>query len=186
MVQHAAAGTRANISRQARKPPSGLETSCCWGGDTEFPKWTKSLGAMLLSFEDWLERAFGDELTELSVRERGSFRGPSPQSAETGFWGAATNSATGYRSARCGRSAFPLRTTETEIAVAEPAAPKYTEVGRVFDRNWELLSPILPVWVLGACAAAGFEHTIRDKVYQNLSRLRLTVGRGHQRSVVAR
>jgi hypothetical protein len=41
----------------------------------------------------------------------------------------------------------PLRTTETEIDVVEAATPDI-RVGRVFDRNWELLSPVLPVWTI--------------------------------------
>ena len=34
----------------------------------------------------------------------------------------------------------PLRTAETEIEVVDPGAPDI-RVARVFDRNWELLSP---------------------------------------------
>ena len=105
VVQHAAAGTRANVSRRLESHQSGLERVLLQAFDTEFPKWTKSLGAMLLSFEDWLERALRDELTELSVRERGSFVAPLHKVQKQVFR-ALNNSATGYRSALCGRSAF--------------------------------------------------------------------------------
>jgi hypothetical protein len=64
----------------------------------------------------------------------------------------------------------PLRTTETEINVVEPRAPDI-RVGRVFDRNWELLSPILPVWPIKAAVRRHFASTISYLVYLNLSRL---------------
>jgi hypothetical protein len=64
----------------------------------------------------------------------------------------------------------PLRTTETEIAVAEPGTPDI-RIGRVFDRSWELLSPVLPVWAIKGIVHRHFARTIRYLVYQNLSRL---------------
>src|ERR1035437_9223991 len=64
----------------------------------------------------------------------------------------------------------PLRTTETEIDVVEPRTPDI-RVGRVFDRNWELLSPVLPVWMIKAAVHHHFARAISYLVYQNLSRL---------------
>ena len=146
-----------------------LQGPCMPVGAIGFPKWTKSLGAMLLSFEDWLERALRDELTELPVRERGSFVAPLHKVQKQVF--RALQQFRDRLSERTMRAfGVPLRTTETEIAVAEPAAPNI-RIGRVFDRNWELLSPILPVWVIKGLVRQHFEYTIRDKVYQNLSRL---------------
>jgi hypothetical protein len=64
----------------------------------------------------------------------------------------------------------PLRTTETEIDVVEPRTPDI-RVGRVFDRNWELLSPVLPVWLIKAAVHRHFARAISYLVYRNLSRL---------------
>ena len=64
----------------------------------------------------------------------------------------------------------PLRTTETEIGVVEPSTPN-VRVGRVFDRNWELLSPILPALAIEAVVRRHFARTIPHLVEQNLSRL---------------
>jgi hypothetical protein len=64
----------------------------------------------------------------------------------------------------------PLRTTETEIHVVEPSTPDI-RVRRVFDRSWELLSPILLVWLIKAAVHRHFGRTISYLVYQNLSRL---------------
>ncbi len=65
---------------------------------------------------------------------------------------------------------MPLRTTETEIHVVEPGTPDI-RVGRVFDRNWELLSPLLPVWMIKAAVRRHFARAISYLVYQNLSRV---------------
>jgi hypothetical protein len=64
----------------------------------------------------------------------------------------------------------PLRTTETEIDVVEPSAPS-VRIGRVFDRNWEVLSPILPAFAIEAVVRRHFERSIPYLVEQNLSRL---------------
>ena len=64
----------------------------------------------------------------------------------------------------------PLRTTETEINVVEPGTPDI-RIGRVFDRNWELLSPLLPVWTIRAASIAILRAQSAYLVYQNLSRL---------------
>jgi hypothetical protein len=52
----------------------------------------------------------------------------------------------------------------------EPGTPDI-RVGRVFDRNWELLSPVLPVWTIKAAVHRHFAGAISYVVYRNLSRL---------------
>ena len=42
----------------------------------------------------------------------------------------------------------PLRTSEQEIQLDEPHAPDI-HIGHVFDRSWELLSPVLPMSLVG-------------------------------------
>ncbi|MBZ5594605.1 MAG: dynamin family protein [Acidobacteriia bacterium] len=39
------------------------------------------------------------------------------------------------------------------------------------DRNWELLSFLLPMWVIGGVVRRHFEHKVADVVFMNLSRL---------------
>ena len=41
----------------------------------------------------------------------------------------------------------------------------------MFDRNWELLSPVLPVWMIKGIVRRHFARTISYLVFQNLSRL---------------
>src|ERR1017187_434988 len=169
VVQHAAAGTRSMVGNRLETHQNDLERALLEALESEFPKWTKSLGTMLSSFEDWLASTLRDELTVLSVRERGSFLAPLRKVRKQAF--RALQQFRDRLSDRTMRAfGVPLRTTETEIHVVEPGTNDI-RIGRVFDRNWELLSPVLPVWTIKASVRRHFARTISYLVYQNLSRL---------------
>ncbi|MBZ5619709.1 MAG: dynamin family protein [Acidobacteriia bacterium] len=169
VVQHAAAATRSTVGNRLETHQADLERALLEAFEGDFPKWTKSLATMLSSFEDWLAGALRDELTVLSIRERSSFLEPLHQVQKQAF--RALQQFRDRLSERTMRAFdVPLRTTETEINVVEPGTPDI-RVGRVFDRNWELLSPVLPVWLIKAAVHRHFARTISYLVYQNLSRL---------------
>ncbi|MGO9231230.1 MAG: dynamin family protein [Bryobacteraceae bacterium] len=169
VVQHAAGGTRSMVNNKLETHQSDLERALLEAFEGEFPKWTKSLGTMLSSFEGWLAGALRDELAVLSVRERSSFLAPLHKVRKQAF--RALQQFRDRMSDRTMRAfGVPLRTTETEIHVVEPSTPDI-RIGRVFDRNWELLSPILPAWMIRAVVRRHFARTISYLVYQNLSRL---------------
>ena len=44
-------------------------------------------------------------------------------------------------------------------------------IGRVFDRNWELLSAIAPVWAVRGMVRRHFAGLMPRLIYQNISRL---------------
>ena len=169
VVQHAAAGTRSMVSVQLEKYQRDLERALLETFENEFPKWTRNLATMLSSFEDWLATALRDELTALSNRERASFLAPLHKVRKQAF--RALQQFRDRLSERTLRAfGVPLRTTETEINVVEPSTPDI-RLGRVFDRSWDLLSPILPVWLIRASVHRHFVRTISYLVYTNLSRL---------------
>jgi GTP-binding protein EngB required for normal cell division len=169
VVKHAAAQTRSMVSDRLETHRSQVERALLKAFESEFPKWTKSLAIMLSSFEDWLPGALRNELAALSIRERGSFLAPLHQVRKQAF--RALQQFRDRLSDGAERAfGAPLRTTETEIHVVEPAAPDI-RVGRVFDRNWELLSPVLPAWTVKGAVHRHFARTIAYLVYQNLSRL---------------
>ena len=169
VVQHAAAGTRPMVGSRLETHQNDLERALLEAFESEFPKWTKSLRMMLSSFEKWLAGALRDELTVLSIRERSSFLAPLHKVTKQAF--RALQQFRDRLSDRTMRAfGVPLRTTETEIKVVEPSTPDI-RVGRVFDRNWDLLSPVLPVWMIKAVVHRHFERTISYLVFQNLSRL---------------
>jgi GTP-binding protein EngB required for normal cell division len=169
VVQHAAARTRSMVSDRLETHQGTLERALLDRFESEFPKWTRSLATMLRSFEDWLAGALRDELTAHSIQERSSFLAPLHKVRRQAF--RALQQFRDRLSERTMRAfGVPLRTTETEIAVAEPGTPDI-RIGRVFDRSWELLSPVLPVWAIKGIVHRHFARTIRYLVYQNLSRL---------------
>jgi GTP-binding protein EngB required for normal cell division len=169
VVQHAAAGTRSMAAGRLETHQNDLERALLEAFEIEFPKWTRSLATMLSSFEDWLAGALRDELTALSIRERSSFLAPLDRVRKQAF--RALQQFRDRLSDRTVRAfGVPLRTAETEIDVVEPRTPDI-RVGRVFDRNWELLSPILPVWPIKAAVRRHFARTISYAIYLNLSRL---------------
>jgi GTP-binding protein EngB required for normal cell division len=169
VVQHTAAGTRALVSNRLETHQEDLERALLKVFESEFPKWTRSLATMLSGFEKWLASALRDELTVVSIRERSSFLAPLNKVQKQAF--RALQQFRDRLSDRTMRAfGVPLRTTETEINVVEPRTPDI-RIGRVFDRNWELLSPILPVWPIKAAVHRHFTSTVSYLVYLNLSRL---------------
>jgi GTP-binding protein EngB required for normal cell division len=169
LVQNAAAATRPNVSAQLESHQSETEQALAGEFASEFPKWSRSLATMLSSFESWLAAALRERLTALSARERGPFLSPLHRVQKQVF-----HTLQQFRDRLSERTlrAFgvPLRTTETSIIVAEPSTPD-VRIGRVFDRNWELLSPVVPVWTVRGLVRRHFKRTISYLVYQNLSRL---------------
>jgi hypothetical protein len=157
------------VSSRLETHQSELERALLEAFESEFPKWTSSLAAMLSSFEEWVASALRDQLTALSIRERSSFLAPLHKARKQAF--RALQQFRDRLSDRTVRAfGVPLRTTETEIDVVEPRTPDI-RVGRVFDRNWELLSPVLPVWLIKAAVHRHFARAISYLVYRNLSRL---------------
>jgi GTP-binding protein EngB required for normal cell division len=169
IMKSAAGGMRVEIGSRLEAHQEELERALLEAFETEFPKWTKSLGMMRRSFEDWLAGALRDEVTALSVRERDSLLEPLHHARKQAFL--ALQQFRDRLSDRTMRGfGVPLRTTETEIEIAEPGTPNI-RVGRVFDRNWELLSPIVPAWTVETMVRRHFTRTISYLVSQNLSRL---------------
>jgi hypothetical protein len=64
----------------------------------------------------------------------------------------------------------PLKTTEPAIDPEPPKAPDI-HIGRVFDHNWELLSPLLPMGLLRPAVFNRFRRKIADETFKNLSRM---------------
>ena len=169
LTHDAAARARDHVSHRLETYQADLGRRLLGALESEFPKWTKSLGVMLRSYEEWLAGALRDELTVICERERDSFLEPLDQVRKQTF-----RALQQFRDRLSDRTmkgfGVPLRTTETEIDVVEPSTPDI-RIGRVFDRNWELLSPILPVWSIEAVVRRHFARTVPYLVEQNLSRL---------------
>ena len=169
LVQAAAARTRPMVSEHLEAHQTEIEQALLEDFGREFPKWTGGLAKMLASFESWLADSLRYRLSAVSARERNVFLAPLRKVREQAF-----RTLQQFRDRLSERTthAFgaPLRTTETDIHVLEPTAPA-VRIGRVFDRNWELLSPVLPVWAIRTTVRRHFERRIAYVTWQNLSRL---------------
>ena len=169
VARHAAAGTRTMVSHHLEGRQGEIARALDESFENEFPKWTDSLATMLSSFEDWLDRGLRERLAAVSTRDREVFLRPLHQ-VRTQTFRMLQHFRDRLSESTMQAFGVPLRTTETEIAVSEPATPDI-RIGHVFDRNWELLSPILPVWAIRGMVRRHFRRRIEYLVEQNLSRL---------------
>jgi GTP-binding protein EngB required for normal cell division len=169
VIRHTAAGTRSVVIARLETHRYEMQQALLREFETEFPQWTKSLAVMLTSFEDWLASGLRDQLTMASIRERQEFLPPLRKAQKQVF-----RALQQFRDRLSERTlnAFgvPLRTTETEIRIVEPSTPDI-RIGRVFDRSWELLSPVLAVRLIQAAVRGHFAHKIPYLIEQNISRV---------------
>ena len=61
-------------------------------------------------------------------------------------------------------------TSESEIVIEEPRTPDIY-IGKIFDRNWELLSPIAPMSMFRSLVQRHFIGDVPYMIEKNLSRL---------------
>jgi GTP-binding protein EngB required for normal cell division len=169
VVQHAVAGTRTQVAKRLKGRQAELEERLLAELKEEFPRWTRSLNQALQSFEKWLRRTLTHELSCVSVAHRADFIAPLEKLKRQVF-----RSLQHFRLRLSDRTerAFgvQLRTTEAEIEILEPYAPDI-RIGHVFDHNWELLSPIVPMRLVGPLVRRHFTAKVPDLIERNLSRL---------------
>jgi hypothetical protein len=139
------------------------------GLDREFPSWTRSLGIATEKFDDWLGAGLTAEMAELSRKHRGEFIEPARRAGRQ-----LSQSLQDFRNRLSERMletlGVPLRTTEMELRTEDPRSPD-VRVGKIFDRNWELLSWLIPMALVRAIVLRHFHRKVEDLVFTNLSRL---------------
>jgi GTP-binding protein EngB required for normal cell division len=169
IVRHVAGGTRAAAAVLIEAHQQELERLLLADFASKFPAWTKSLAVLLSSFQDWLDRSLSAELTRVSLAERSPLIEPLQKTRRQ-----VLRYLQEFRD-RLSQSTLrafgiPLRTSEVEIEIQQPGTPNI-RVGQIFDRNWELLSPIMPVVLIKSLVRRHFTQGIPDIVYANISRL---------------
>ncbi len=136
----------------------------------EFPAWARSLAFLLHSFEDWADRSLSRELIRISLAEQRRLCEISIEETQRQVFRSLQQFRDRLSDSTQRAFGVPLRTTEVEIEIQEPRTPD-VRVGRIFDRSWELLSPILPVALIRAPVRRHFERKIPFMVHANISRL---------------
>ena len=169
VVRHAMSGTRAQVAKGLEAHQAELSARLTEALESEFPHWAHSLDSALKSFESWVARSLSEELAAISARHRVEFLAPLDRVKKQ-----VLRSLQGFRDQLSERAlrAFgvPLRTTEVEIDLQEPLNPDI-RVGRVFDRSWELLSPVAPMSLMKGFVRRHFRRRVPDMVEINLSRV---------------
>lgn len=133
------------------------------------PAWTSGLRTAMERFEERLDAALRKELMEVSASRRREFLEPAQRASRQ-----LAQSLQDFRDRLSERMletpGVPLKTAEMGIEVREPREPDI-RVGRVFDRNWGLLSWAIPVHVFRNLVRRHFRHRIERAVEINLARL---------------
>ena len=114
-----------------------------------FPDWTASLKKASRCFEDWLGSAITAEMERLSAEHRAEFTEPLNRVGRQ-----LSRSLQDFRNRISERAieaiGTPLRTTEMEIQV-EPTRSPDIRVGKIFDRNWDGPSFLIPMPLIRDC-----------------------------------
>ncbi len=169
IANHAAAGTRTFAETRFQTHQRPIEDRLLNSLAAEFPKWTRSLSFMLDSFDRWLGSSLKEELAAASASERSRLSEPLEHTSRQ-----VVRVLQDFRDrlSEGTMRAFgvPLRTTEVDIEIREPENPDI-HVGKIFDRNWELLSPIIPVALIKGSVRRHFEQQLSYKLFTNISRL---------------
>jgi GTP-binding protein EngB required for normal cell division len=169
IANHTAGGTRTAASALFDKHKRRIETYLQAGFDERFPSWTKSLARLLECFEEWLAEELRAQLAEISIAEQAKLTERLSDSGRK-----FRRYLQDFRDRLSERTTrvfgVPLRTTEVEFAIHQPQTSDI-RIGQIFDRNWELLSPVVPVWLIKGTVRNHFSRMIPDLVYTNLSRL---------------
>jgi hypothetical protein len=170
IARHAAGTTREMVSKRfdPHEAPIARELADALG--TEYPHWTRSLAHVIDCFELWLARALTERLGLLSAANRRVFAEHVDRVNRQ-----LARSVQDFRARLSERTTatfgVPLRMTEIEMEAEEPRTPDI-KVGRVFDRNWELLGFLIPMSLFqGVVRRHLLKRRIPYEVFKNLSRV---------------
>lgn len=133
------------------------------------PAWMTSLSAATDSFDGWMRSSLVSEMTGLSRQRRAEFVEPIRRVGRQ-----LSQSLQDFRN-RLSENVLqtlgvPLRTTEMEMRAEEPKSPD-VRVGKIYDRNWELLSWLIPMPLIRGLLERHFHGKLDRIVDVNFSRL---------------
>jgi GTP-binding protein EngB required for normal cell division len=170
LAQHADAQTRPFLEQRLRETVSRpLEAKLQERLRTEFPIWKGSFADTLTRFETWLRSELHSELATISAAESDTF-----QTTLRDLQRQCREHLQAFREQLSERvlrlTGSALQTSETEIEVRLPKAPDVS-VGKVFDHSWELISALIPMWLVRAAIRRRFADKVQSEVEKNLSRL---------------
>jgi GTP-binding protein EngB required for normal cell division len=169
IVRYAATNTREQFARTLEAHEREINARLLEEFEERYPQWTKSLAVASREFEAWLEPAITDEMSRLSADHRSDFLEPLDRVGRQ-----LSQSLQDFRNRISERTmealGVPLRTTEVEIEAKEPRTPDI-RIGKLFDREWQMISFLIPMSLAKGIVRGHFRRKIADTVFKNLSRL---------------
>jgi hypothetical protein len=169
IVRHAIGNTRSTFEALLRPDELPVRNKLQKSLAHEFSSWTRSLQVAMEKFDDWLCVVLTSEMAELSRKHRIEFVEPVRRTSRQ-----LSQSLQDFRNRLSERMletlGVPLRTTEMDLQTADPKSPD-VHVGKIFDRNWELLSWLLPMWLVKSVVSGHYHGKVEELVFANLSRL---------------
>ncbi len=169
IAKHATAKTRSTFEALLRPDELPIRRSLQENLHNEFPAWTLSLRVATEKFDDWLCVVLTSHMAELSGKHRDEFVEPVRQVSRQLSQGLQDfrNRLSERMLATLG---VPLRTMEMELQAEDPKSPD-VRVGKIFDRNWELLSGLIPMALVQGIVLKHYDRKVENLVFTNLSRL---------------
>lgn len=169
IARHAASRSRTDFEAMLKPDEAPVRQRLLGELEAEYPTWTRSVSVALDRFDHWLGSGLLREMSALSSRHREDFIEPARHVGRQ-----LSQSLQDFRNRLSERTlealGVPLRTTEVELRTGEPRTPDI-RVGKIFDRNWELLSWVTPMALFKRTVRGHFERKVADAVFVNLSRL---------------
>jgi hypothetical protein len=169
IVRHISANLRAGYEKRLETHEREIRMRLLREFEELWPQWNSSFGRAVRSFEEWLGRAITAEITRVSDQHRSDFLEPLHRAGRQ-----LSKALQDFRNRISQRTmealGVPLLTTEVEIEPELPRSPDI-RIGRLFDREWELISFLIPMPLLKGVVENHFRRRIRDVVFKNLSRL---------------
>ncbi len=169
IVRHAAANTRSQYEKLLEKRERELKEKLLAEFTGRFPRWTQSFKKAAERFEAWLEPAVTAEIARVSAAHEPDFVQPLHTVGRQ-----LSQSLQDFRNRISERAmealGIALHTTEVGIEPEIPRSPDI-RIGRLFDREWVLISFLIPMPLVRGVVENHFRRKIADTVFKNLSRL---------------
>jgi GTP-binding protein EngB required for normal cell division len=168
-ARHAAAGARQVIEKVLTPYEAKIRGEILEALDRERSSFPNQFARTLEFFEKWVGAALSSRLATLSEAKRHDFVQPL-NDVQRRYQRLLQSFRDRLSERTMALYGVPLRTTEPEITPKSPRKPDI-KIGRVFDHNWELLSPIIPMSLLRKVVLRRFRRKIADETFKNFSRL---------------
>ncbi len=169
LARHPAGTARAAFEESLRKDEPAVRERLLKALDGEFPRWTDSLAGAIERFDEWLGASLQAEMAELSAAHAPEFAEPVRRAGRQ-----LTQFLQDFRNRLSERTldalGVPLPAAEIDLRIEEPRSAD-TRAGKIFDHNWELLSVLAPMDLLGGLVKRHFQKKVAEAVPTNLSRL---------------